>query len=52
MQGVIVHAPDTSIIVWNQKELQLLAYDFESLKGMTANNPIWKFYDEKKEKMS
>lgn len=50
--GIIVHAPDTSIIVWNQKAAELLAYDVESLKGMTASNPIWKFYDENNDKMT
>ncbi|MCF6141908.1 PAS domain S-box protein [Flavobacterium sp. K77] len=50
--GIIVHAPDTSIIVWNQKAAELLAYDVDSLKGMKASSPIWKFYDENNDKMT
>lgn len=44
--GIIVHAPDTSIIVWNQKAEDLLFMDGSSLYGLKANNPIWKFYNE------
>ncbi len=50
--GIIVHAPDTSVVIWNQKAWELLALGIESLKGVKANDPIWKFYNENNERMA
>lgn len=50
--GIIVHAPDTSVVIWNQKAWDLLALGTESLKGVKADDPIWKFYNEQNEKLT
>lgn len=41
--GVVVHAPDTSITLVNQKASELLGLSEEQLKGKHAIDPYWKF---------
>ncbi|NEW81383.1 MAG: PAS domain S-box protein [Mariniphaga sp.] len=44
--GVIVHAPDTSIIMNNHRAAELLALNDDQMKGRLAVDPNWKFIDE------
>ncbi|OHD19870.1 MAG: hypothetical protein A2Y38_26705 [Spirochaetes bacterium GWB1_59_5] len=44
--GIIVHAPDTSIIMSNQRASELLGLSEQQLKGMEAIDPAWKFLAE------
>lgn len=39
--GIVVHAPDTRIIGWNQTACEVLGLTREQLFGKTANDPIW-----------
>lgn len=41
--GVIVHAPDTSIIKNNPRASELLGLDDGQMRGKQANDPYWKF---------
>ena len=41
--GIVVHAPDTSIIMNNSRASALLCLSEEQMKGMVAVNPDWKF---------
>lgn len=41
--GVVVHAPDTSIILNNARASELLGVPDELMKGKTAMDPHWKF---------
>ncbi len=41
--GVVAHAPDTTVIYYNQKALQLLGLSKEQMIGKTAIDPHWKF---------
>ncbi len=43
--GVIVHAPDTSIIINNKKTSELLGLSDDQLKGKLAYNSEWHFTD-------
>ncbi|MBS4057343.1 MAG: PAS domain S-box protein [Bacteroidales bacterium] len=45
--GVVVHAPDTSIIMNNQRAADLLGLSNEQLKGRMAKDPYWHFVNEK-----
>jgi len=45
--GVVVHAPDTSIIMNNQRAAELLGLSDVKMKGRLAIDPNWKFVDEK-----
>lgn len=44
--GVVVHAPDTSIINSNPKASELLGLGEDQMKGKKAMDPNWKFLDE------
>ncbi|MBI9041531.1 CHASE domain-containing protein [Lutibacter sp.] len=44
--GIVVHAPDTSIILSNKKASELLGLTVDQLKGKTAIDPYWKFIDQ------
>jgi len=41
--GIVVHAPDTSIIMNNLRASELLGLSDEQMKGRVAVNPDWKF---------
>ena len=44
--GVVVHAPDTSIMLSNPQASVLLGLSAEQLEGIEAIDPVWKFLDE------
>ena len=44
--GIVVHAPNTSIIVSNKKALDLLGLKDDQMKGITSLYPTWKFFNE------
>ena len=44
--GVIVHAPDTRILMSNPEAARLLGVSKEQLQGKTATAPLWHFTDE------
>ncbi len=44
--GIVVHAPDTRIIVNNNKASELLGLTDDQMKGLTAIDPTWKFLNE------
>ncbi|MFV8372301.1 PAS domain S-box protein [Flavobacterium sp. LB2P74] len=44
--GIVVHASDTSIIVNNQIASELLGLTDDQMKGITAFDPAWKFFNE------
>ncbi|MDI1306951.1 MAG: PAS domain S-box protein [bacterium] len=44
--GIIVHAPDTSIILSNPKASELIGLSTNQMKGKVAINPVWRFIDE------
>ena len=44
--GIVVHAPDTRIIVNNKKATELLGLTDDQMKGLTAVDPTWKFLNE------
>lgn len=46
--GIVVHAPDTSIIMNNPRASELLGLSESQMKGMVAIDPYWKFIDENK----
>jgi PAS domain S-box-containing protein len=46
--GVVVHAPDTSILNANPKALELLGLCEDQLKGKLAIDTNWSFFDEHK----
>jgi PAS domain S-box-containing protein len=41
--GIVVHAPDTSIIMNNLRASELLGLSEDQMKGMVAVDPDWKF---------
>ena len=41
--GIVVHAPDTSILMSNSKASELLGLSSEQLNGKLAIDPLWKF---------
>ncbi len=43
--GIVVHAPDTSIIMSNFKASELLGLTNEQMMGKKAIDPAWKFVD-------
>ena len=43
--GVIVHAPDTSIIKSNARASELLGLSEEQMRGKAVDNPHWKLLD-------
>jgi len=44
--GIIIHAPDSSIIDLNDRALQILGLSADQLLGKTTYDPMWKFVDE------
>ncbi|MDA3928840.1 MAG: PAS domain S-box protein [Prolixibacteraceae bacterium] len=44
--GIVVHAPDTSIIMNNSRAAELLGLTGEQMKGKAAIDPAWKFINE------
>ncbi|MFV8376636.1 response regulator [Flavobacterium sp. LB1P62] len=47
--GIIVHGPDTSIILSNPKASELIGLSTNQMKGKVAINPVWRFVNEKYE---
>ncbi len=45
--GVVIHAPDTSILLNNPKASEILGLSLEQMAGKTAFDPHWKFVDHK-----
>jgi len=45
--GIVVHAPDTSIIMNNLRASELLGLSEDQLSGKLAIDPSWKFVNEK-----
>ncbi len=41
--GIVVHAPDTSIIINNYRASALLGLSDEQMRGKTATDPAWRF---------
>ena len=41
--GIVVHAPDTSIIMNNQKATEILGLSEDQMKGKVAIDAAWKF---------
>jgi len=41
--GIVVHAPDTSIVMNNPRASELLGLSDDQMKGKTAIDPEWKF---------
>jgi len=41
--GVVIHAPDTSIVINNSKASELLGLSEDQMKGKTAIDPRWNF---------
>ena len=50
--GVMVHAPDTSIVMSNPKASELLGLSEEQMKGKVAIDPQWKFIHENKQPLN
>lgn len=46
--GIVVHAPDTTIVMNNQKASELLGLSQEQMKGRNGIDPEWKFIHEDK----
>ncbi|WP_157482981.1 PAS domain-containing protein, partial [Geofilum rubicundum] len=44
--GIVVHAPDTSVIYNNPRACELLGVCNDQIKGITSLHPDWKFVDE------
>jgi diguanylate cyclase (GGDEF)-like protein/PAS domain S-box-containing protein/putative nucleotidyltransferase with HDIG domain len=44
--GVVIHAPDSSIIDFNNRALEILGLSRDQILGKTVIDPIWKFVDE------
>jgi sigma-B regulation protein RsbU (phosphoserine phosphatase) len=44
--GVVVHAPDTSILLSNQRAAELLDVDADQMPGKTDRDPAWSFVRE------
>jgi PAS domain S-box-containing protein len=44
--GIVVHAPDTSILMSNHRASELLGLTDDQMRGKTAIDPAWKFIDE------
>jgi diguanylate cyclase (GGDEF)-like protein/PAS domain S-box-containing protein len=44
--GIVVHAPDTSILLSNPMASQLLGLSFDQMIGKTAIDPAWSFQHE------
>ncbi|MDO9254547.1 MAG: PAS domain S-box protein, partial [Bacteroidales bacterium] len=46
--GIVVHTPDTSILMNNRRASELLGLSEEQMKGKMAVDPEWKFVNENK----
>jgi PAS domain S-box-containing protein len=44
--GIIVHAPDTSIILSNPKASELIGLSTNQMMGKVAINPVWRFVNQ------
>jgi PAS domain S-box-containing protein len=44
--GIVVHAPNTSVLVSNTRASELLGLSKEQMKGKEAMDPAWKFINE------
>lgn len=44
--GIVVHAPDTSVIMNNSRASELLGLSDDQMKGKEAIDPAWKFVNE------
>ncbi len=44
--GIVVHAPDTSIVMNNHRASELLGLSEEQMRGKEAIDPAWNFVDE------
>jgi diguanylate cyclase (GGDEF)-like protein/PAS domain S-box-containing protein len=44
--GVVIHAPNTSIVMNNPRASELLGLSNDQMKGKEAIDPAWKFVDE------
>jgi PAS domain S-box-containing protein len=44
--GIVVHAPDTSILTNNHRASELLGLSIEQMRGKAAIDPAWKFIHE------
>lgn len=44
--GIVLHAPDTSILMTNSRATELLGLSDKQMKGKEAIDPAWKFIDE------
>lgn len=44
--GIVVHAPDTSIILCNELALELLGLTQDEIMGLLSTNPAWNFLNE------
>lgn len=49
--GVVVHAPDTRILLFNKKAMQILGLTVDQMLGRTALDPSWGFIDQFSEKL-
>ena len=45
--GIVVHSPDTSIVMNNPRASELLGLSNDQMKGKAAIDPAWKFVNEK-----
>jgi len=43
--GIVVHAPDTSILMSNLRASEILGLSYKEMKGKEAMDPAWKFVD-------
>jgi len=44
--GIVVHAPDTSIVMNNERASEILGLSNDQMKGKVAIDPAWKFVNE------
>ena len=42
--GIVVHAPDTSVITANAKACELLGLSEDQVRGKTVIDPLWRFF--------
>ncbi|MBX3008777.1 MAG: PAS domain S-box protein [Melioribacteraceae bacterium] len=46
--GIVIHAPDTSIIMNNQRASEILGLSDAQLRGKAATDPSWRFVNEQR----
>jgi PAS domain S-box-containing protein len=46
--GIVIHAPDTSIIMNNQRASEILGLSDTQLRGKAATDPSWRFVNEQR----